>query len=261
MPKTTEPVDERPNDPVEGARADDDGPLDAGPTVRLITQARNPFSEKVARALALKKIDFERVIVSEPDEIALYSPDTRELPVLEIDGERRPDSGAILAWLDERYPEPPLLSPDAKVAEAQQSLAEWSDSSFAWYWNRWLASQEPLDEDAAPPVDSGFLERMRSSLGRSLGLGARTSHNETLELQVIDGLERRLDDLVGLLGDRAFFHADEPSMADLAVFGMLLLIMHGPIPRSREMLEARPSLVEYLHRLEARTGGPYIAAA
>ncbi len=260
MPMTVDRVEGRTSDEAaagEGAARADDRPLDASATVRLITQERNPFSEKVARALALKKIEFERVIVTEPHEIALYSPDTRELPVLEIDGERRPESGAILFWLDERYPEPPLLSPDTKVAEAQQRLAEWSDSSFAWYWNRWLASQEPVEAGAAAPTDSGFLERMRSSLG----LGTRASRTDTLELQVIAGIERRLDDLVGLLGDREFFHADQPSMADLAVFGMLLLIMHGPIPGSREMLEARPSLVAYLHRLENATGGPYVAAA
>jgi len=222
-------------------------------TVRLYTQERNPFSEKVARALALKKVEFERVIVSDPDAIARYSPEVRTLPVLEIDGERRPESGAILYWLDERYPEPPLLSSEPKVALAQRSLAAWSDSSFAWYWNRWLASQEPAAAGAA--ARPRLVDRMRSGLG----LGSRSSRRDPLELQVIDGIERRLDDLVSLLGERDFFHADQPSMADLAVFGMLLLIQHGPIPGSREMLAARPSLVAYLHRLEGATGGPYVA--
>ncbi len=229
--------------------------------VRLITQERNPFSEKVARALSLKKVEFERVVVSEPEEIRHYSPDTLTLPVLEIDDERRPESGAILFWLDERYPEPPLLASDSKVAEAQRSLAEWSDSSFAFYWNRWLASQEEPVEGEAETPDSGFLERMRASLGRSLGIGVRASRNDALELQVIDGISRRLDDLAALLGDRNYFHSDSPSMADLAVFGMLVLIQHGPIPGSKEMLAARPSLVAYLERLESATGGPYGAAA
>jgi glutathione S-transferase len=223
---------------------------------------RNPFSEKVARALALKKVEFDRVIVSGSDEIARYSPEKRTLPVLQIGDEWRAESGVILDWIDERYPEPPLLSSDSKVAEAQRSLAEWSDSSFAFYWNRWLASQEPLDEAAATPAADGrFLERMRSSLGRSLSRGARPSRKDALELQVIDGIARRLDDLEKLLGERDFFHADQPSMADLAVFGMMLLIEHGPIPGSADMLAARPTLVAYVRRLEAATGGPYVAVA
>lgn len=225
-----------------------------GPRIRLITQERNPFSEKVARALALKKLPFERVLVEEPEEIRRYNPETGELPVLEIDGDRRADSGAILYWIDEIHPDPPLLSPDSKAAEAQRSLAAWSDSSFAFYWNRWRASQENVPEDG-PPLDPGFLDRMRSSVGRSLGLGNRPSRSDALGMQVIAGIERRLDDLVVLLGDRAYFHADQPSMADLAVFGMLLLIRYGPIPGSPEMLAARPSLVAYVERLEAATGG------
>jgi len=238
-------------------RADDPGLGDgrvAGPQIRLITQVRNPFSEKVARALALKKLPFERLIVDGPEDLRRYSPETSMLPVLEIDGERRAESAQILFWLDEIHPEPPLLSSDSKVAEAQRSLAEWSDSSFAFFWNRWLASQEPEGDDETLP-DSSFLERMRSSLGRSLGLGARSTRSDALEMQVIDGLSRRLDDLVGLLGDRAYFHAEEPSMGDLAVLGMLLLMQHGPIPGSAEMLAERPTLVSYLDRLESATGG------
>lgn len=256
--------DEAPTHPDDG-RDDRDGRSQtqrasrgdrvAGPRIRLITQERNPFSEKVARALALKKLPFERVLVSEPEEIRQFSPDTHQLPVLEIDGERRAESGAILYWLDEIYPHPPLLSSDSKAAEAQRSLAAWSDSSFAFYWNRWLASQEGGADADGPAEPDGFLDRMRGSLGRSLGLGARPSRSVALEMQVIAGIERRLDDLVGLLGDRDYFHASQPSMADLAVLGMLLLIRYGPIPGSPEMLAARPILVAYVQRLEAATGG------
>lgn len=254
---------ERASADAEGA-SDADSLRSAAPMtdVRLYTQVRNPFSEKVARALALKKVEFERVIVSESEDIRRLSPEAETLPVLEIGGERRANSGAILHWIDEVYPEPPLLSSDSKVAEAQRSLAEWSDSSFAFYWNRWTASQELEQDDIeGGGDDAGFLERMRASLGRSLGIGVRASRADALELQVIDGISRRLDDLESLLGDRTYFHAEQPSMADLAVFGMLLLIQHGPIPGSKEMLAARPSLVAYLHRLEAATGGPYVSAA
>ena len=231
-----------------------------GRSVRLYTQERNPFSEKVARGLAFKKIPFERVIVSEPGEIAKLNPEEATLPVLEIDGERRGDSGAILEWLEVIFPEPALVSSDSKVAEAQRSLATWSDSSFAFYWNRWLATQEPEAEEGVED-DAGAFERVVSHIGRRLGLSARDTANDIRQAQVGDAIARRLDDLVGLLGDRQFFHSETPSVADLAVLGMLLLVREGPIPGSREALEARPSLVAYLGRLEAATGGPRVEAA
>jgi len=230
--------------------------------VRLYTQERNPFSEKVARALIFKKVEFERVIVRDAEEIRALNPETALLPVLEIAGERRHGSGALLSWVDAVYPEPPLLSSDSKVAEAQQSLALWSDSSFAFYWNRWLATQNPdaevADDDEGGP---GPLERAVSQIGRRLGLPSRTTTTDLREAQIIDSLARRLDDLVGLLGGRSFFHSETPSVADLSVFGMLLVIREGPMPGSRELLEARPELVAYLDRLEAATGGRRIAAA
>lgn len=229
-------------------------------SIRLYTQLRNPFSEKVARGLAFKKLEFERVIVSEPEDIALLNPETALLPVLEIAGERRHESSAILEWIDVLYPQPALLSSDTKVAEAQRSLAAWSDSSFAFYWNRWRATQEPLD-DGRSGADSGPFARALSRVGRRIGLSTRGSANDLREAQVVEALARRLDDLVGLLGDRSFFHSETPSMADLGVLGMLLLMREGPIPGSRAMLEARPPLVAYLNRLEAATGGPSSAAA
>ena len=133
--------------------------------IRLYTQSVNPFSQKVASALILKGIAFETVIAEEPAEIALYSPQTRELPVLEIDGERRPDSHEILRWLDERFPEPQLVSRDVKVAEQQRQLMEWADASFVFYWNRWRRAGEPRpDDDAASAGDGGLIGNLRDRL-------------------------------------------------------------------------------------------------
>ena len=54
--------------------------------------------------------------------------------MLEIDGERNADSTDILCRLDQLYPNPPLLSSDPKVAEAQRQLEDWADESFLWYF-------------------------------------------------------------------------------------------------------------------------------
>jgi len=223
---------------------------DGKPGIRLYTQAVNPFSEKVAAALALKGLAFERVRVDQPEEIARLSPIARTLPVLEIDGRRKADSLAILEWLDALHPDPPLYSPDPRTAVAQKSLAGWSDDSFLWYWNRWRTARYPRPGDEEPPDDSP-LGRIWERVGRRLGRGPQ-SRAEQRELEVIGELQDRLTDLVGFLGTRPFFHGLEPSVADLSIYSMLVVLRGGAIPGCAEAIEDRPTLSAFIDRMAAR---------
>jgi glutathione S-transferase len=219
-------------------------------TVRLYTQSFNPFTEKVAAALALKRIPFERIVSDEPEDIARWSPIARMLPVLEIDGRRKADSEKIVNWLDELHPDPPLYSADPRTAEAQRNLADWSDDSFAWYWNRWRTARYPQPGDEAPIEDS-LLTRIKEQIGRRLG-HVPHSRADLRELEIIRELQDRMDDLVGFLRDRPFFHSDEPSNADLSVYSMLLILREGPIPHCAEAIAERPTLAAFLDRMAGR---------
>ena len=76
-------------------------------------------------------------------------------------------------------------------------------------------------------------------------------------------LALRLDDLANFLGSRPFFYAEQLSMADLAVYGMLVMLRADGIPGASLLVAARPTLVALLDRIEAatggRTGGPFRA--
>ena len=222
--------------------------------IRLYTQSMNPFAEKVAAALALKGLPYERIVTDDPEDIPRLSPIARTLPVLEIDGRRKADSLAIVAWLDSLYPDPSLYSPDPKTAEAQRRLADWSDNSFAWYWNRWRAAQYPQPGDSEP-IDDSLVSRIRDGLGRKLGLrlgSTPKTRADLRELEIIQELEARMSDLVVFLRDRPFFHADEPSIADLSVYSMLRVLREGPIPHCAQAIEDRPTLAAFLNRMEGR---------
>jgi glutathione S-transferase len=225
-------------------------PPDAPPTVRLYTQSLNPYTEKVAAALALKRLPFERVISDEPEDLQRWSPIARTLPVLEIDGRRKADSLEIVLWLDELFPEPPLYSPDPRIAEAQRNLADWSDNSFTWYWNRWRTARYPQPGDQAP-IDASMLARIRGQIARTLG-HTPTTRADLRELEIIRELQDRMDDLVGFLRDRDFSHADEPSIADLSVYAMLLVLREGSIPGCAEAIAERPTLAAFLDRMAGR---------
>ena len=218
--------------------------------IRLYTQALNPFSEKVAAALGLKRLPFERVITEDPEDVKRWSPIARTLPVLEIDGRRKAESTEIVEWLDQLYPDPPLVARDRKVAEAQLHLAEWSDTSFAWYWNQWRAARFPQPGDDAP-IDASLLSRLVEKVGRSFGRTPQT-RADAREIEIIGKIEDRFEDLVGFLRDRPFFHADEPSLADVSVYSMLCVLEKGPIPHCREAIAERPILDAYVKRMHER---------
>lgn len=214
----------------------------------------NPFAERVAAALALKGLAFERIISDDPEDVARWSPIARTLPVLEIDGRRKADSAVILEWLETLYPMPPLYAGDPKTADAQRNLAQWSNDSFSWYWNRWRAARYPQPGDSEP-IDVSFFARLRDQLGRTfgrpLGMTAR-SRADVRELEIIRELVSRMDDLVGFLGDRPYFHANEPSVADISIYAMLRVLTTGPIPHCAEAIADRPTLVAFLDRVESR---------
>jgi glutathione S-transferase len=220
------------------------------PVIRLYTQTVNPFSEKVAAALALKGLAYQRIVSDQPEDVARWSPIARTLPVLEIDGRRKADSLAIVAWLDTLHPDPPLYSSDPRTAVAQKSLAEWSDDSFLWYWNRWRTARYPRPDDEQPPEDSriGRLwERVERRLGRK-----PQSRADQRELEVIAEIQDRLSDLVGFLGTRPFFHGSDPSIADLSIYSMLLVLRGGAIPGCAEAIAERPTLSAFIDRMAAR---------
>jgi len=228
--------------------------------LRLYTQRLNPFSQKVAIGLDIKKLPFEQVVSDNPEDVKRWSPVTGRLPVVEDGDERIADSAAILRYLDERYPEPPLRSRDSKVAAAQDQMMEWADASFLFYWDRWRTARYPRPGDDQP-ANPSLLRTLQRRIERSFGReDVDPTPIELRELEVLEELANRMDDLVGMLGQRAFFHADEPSVADTAVFGMLRIVRDGPMMRGAEMIARRPVLARYVDRMEAISPRPVAAA-
>jgi len=212
-----------------------------------------PFTEKVRRALLYKKIPFELVEPSGPEDYRRWNPATGLLPVLEVDGARTPDSTDILFKLDELFPDPPLLSADTRVRGQQRQLEEWADENLLWYFNQWMRSQsESESRDAEAPA---LLRRFPGL--RRFGAWLRAGGTwERPEVAILRGVGARLDDLLGFLGTRPFFYSDRISMADVGVYSMLYSLCLGVIPGSKRLVIERAPLVEFMRRVEAETGDP-----
>jgi stringent starvation protein A len=90
--------------------------------VKLVDAARCPYCARVRIALAEKGVDFETVEVDLSNRPAwVYELNvTGRVPILD-DGFVLPESEVIMAYLEERYPEPALL-PQDPVARARARL-------------------------------------------------------------------------------------------------------------------------------------------
>ena len=125
--------------------------------MKLFSYFRSGTSHRLRIALRLKGLDPEYVPVD-----LLHgqhaSADYRAInpqglvPALEVDGEVLIQSPAIIEWLDERYPEPPLLPRDALARARVRALAAVVGCDMHPLNNRrvldYLRSQFACDDDA-----------------------------------------------------------------------------------------------------------------
>jgi glutathione S-transferase len=84
--------------------------------VRLIDAARCPYCARVRLVLAEKALDYETVevdLAGRPQWLLDLNPPNGRVPVLD-DGFTLPESEVIMEYLDERFPEPPLLPSDPR---------------------------------------------------------------------------------------------------------------------------------------------------
>jgi len=84
--------------------------------VRLVDAPRCPYCARVRLVLVEKGIDYEPVVIDLSDRPAWVYELNRSgrVPILEEDEFVLPESDMIMAYLEERYPEPALLNGDLR---------------------------------------------------------------------------------------------------------------------------------------------------
>lgn len=195
------------------------------------------FSRKVEIALREKGLAFERVMVpfnqttgydpKHPEVVALNP--KKQVPVLSDDGLIVYDSTVILEYLEDAYPQPPLL-PVCPGARARCRLDElYADEIM-------LQALKPLMYRTSPPA-ADQTKRLAQSADALIAERALTHHYAVLE-----------DRLAG----RDFF-GDAVSVADIALFMSVLfsLRLGGPslspfdgLSRWFERLKLRPAFTQ-----------------
>ena len=100
--------------------------------IRLYHVPLSPFCRKVRLSLAEKRLEVElveeRYWERDPDFIRRNP--AGKVPILKIDGLTLSESSAICEYIEERYPDPPLLPRDAAARHEVRRLVGWFDDKF-----------------------------------------------------------------------------------------------------------------------------------
>jgi glutathione S-transferase len=122
--------------------------------MKLIDAARCPYCARVRIALAEKGLEVESVAVdlsNRPQWLVDLNPPRGRVPVLD-DGFTLPESEVIMAYLEERYPEPALLPNDLPERARARLLVQRFDENLG---NDYYACRRGDDNDLV-----GRLERL-----------------------------------------------------------------------------------------------------
>jgi len=100
--------------------------------IRLFHVPLSPFCRKVRLSLAEKKLEVELIEERywEKDADFLRRNPAGKVPVLKIDGQTMSESTAICEYIEEQYPEPPLLPKDPAERYEARRLVAWFDDKF-----------------------------------------------------------------------------------------------------------------------------------
>jgi glutathione S-transferase len=205
------------------------------------------YSEKVRWALDWKGVEADFRATPPGAHMAHAMALTRgahhTFPLLELDGRRIGDSTAILAALEERYPDPPLYPADPAERARALELEDFFDEELAPY-TRHLAfhylrqDRERLGEFVAlilPPAATRYPVAQRAAgavakafSGIRFGVGSQESADEALAKveAAMDRLERELD-----AGDGEHLVGSSFTVADLAaaaLFAPLVMPKEAP---------------------------------
>jgi glutathione S-transferase len=227
------------------------------------------YNEKVRWALDYKGIPHVRKVpmpgLHAFSALALTRGKGRRLPVIEIDGRRVGDSTAIIAALEQRWPDPPLYPEDTAERARALDLEDFFDEQLAPEIRRLVWHHTIDDTDAV--VDAVFAsggsarrERLlrriapvaRVSVRRDYGVSAESAARARERIfAAMDLVERELQPSGYLVGDRF-------SVADLSAASLFTPLLLPP-ERQYPPRKVVPPVQELREQLEARVGGAWVA--
>lgn len=221
------------------------------------------FSEKIRFILDYKNLPWERrdVLYGPGQKVLQRLTGQRQVPVI-VDpnqGDRAVhDSTAIALYLDERYPDPPLLTADPDARAECLMLEDWIDHAIGqvarkvFIWDKMRVDQDFVRKTMDWNADA-MTKRLLPLLGPILmkQMMKRDGIDERTVAEARAAAHRTLDILERRLARAAYLTGPTPALPDFAAAGTAMLLQlppHGYLrfppelahDGLREMQEAHP---------------------
>ncbi len=190
------------------------------------------YSEKVRLILDYKGLEYRKIEVTPGvgQVELLQKSGSRQVPVLKDGSTYIADSTEIAFYLDRKYPEKPIL-PEEPIARGQCLLMEeWADESIGIKGRKAfigaLNQNQTFRTSVLPKEIPGLVKNLVGAipgefldvLGMGVGLGGDAVKDAK------KGLKQDLEALSLILENQPYLIGDTPTLADLAVAGLSILI-------------------------------------
>jgi glutathione S-transferase len=113
---------------------------------------------------------------------------------------------------------------------------------------RWIPELLHADSGVLKALAPHVIPGMMRRLTRKQGVGRKSVS------QVLEDVERHVDALAGLLGDREWLVGDALSLADVSVYAQISCVRGAE--EGARIIEDRPKLVAWIDRVDAATSEP-----
>lgn len=190
------------------------------------------YSEKVRLILDYKGLTYRKIEVTPGiGQVELFRmTGQRQVPVLKDGNQIVADSTEIAKYLDRQYPERPIIPTDPLQRGLCLLMEEWADESIGMKSRKALFGAISQDQNlrksllptTTPDIFKNLVEVIPSDLLKVLGFGVGYSPDVVKSAKT--DLKQDLEALCLLLSERPFLISDQPTLADLAVAGLSMLI-------------------------------------
>jgi glutathione S-transferase len=217
----------------------------------------SPYNEKLQRMLNYKGIPFEEKywLLADRKKVRAFNP-TGKLPALEHEGRMTCDSTDAAHYIEERFPQKPLIPDDPRQRGQVHVLEDWADESL-YFYEMHLRFTTPGNRERNIPRmvehESAFLRWLLPrvvpggivKITENQGIGRKS-----LEQLLVD-VERHLRAVDGMLDGSDWLVGSGLTLGDLAVYAMFQALRDADMALA--IMQKYPAVTGWMARVEETT--------
>ena len=190
------------------------------------------YSEKVRLILDYKQLEYRKIEVTPGvGQIELLQKSgSRQVPVLKDGGTYIADSTAIALYLERKYPERPIIPTDSLAKGQCLLIEEWADVSIGSFGRKaFIGALNQNQNFRTSLLPANTPDLLKTAIGAIPGevlevLGTGVGFGADAVKEAKKSLTQDLEALCLILQNQPYLTGDTPTLADLAVAGLSILL-------------------------------------